>query len=198
MTQSHFNVLFVSNRNTARSIFAEAVMNRLGRRRFTGFSAGIEPAGELDPMVLDILHTARYPTRGLRPKGWTEFASADAPPLGFVFTLCDLKVGEPLPRWSGWPISADWRYPDPDALHGAEWQRRKALGAILAGLERQLGAFMLLPFQALDRISLHSRVGALQHAGADSRSDYPSRLRRHDRQEPAAAERPQGGLRTSD
>lgn len=89
MPAGHYNILFLSNRNTARSIFAEAVASRLGQGHFKGFSAGMNPANLLDPLVVDILRVAQYPVDGLRPKHWQEFARADAPPLDFVFTLCD-------------------------------------------------------------------------------------------------------------
>lgn len=107
MSQDHFNLLFLSSRNTARSIFAESVTNRLGRGKFTGFSAGMKPAEAVDPMVLDILRLSKYSAEGLHPKSWAEFTQADAPPLDFVFTLCDLEAGEPPPRWPGRPITAD-------------------------------------------------------------------------------------------
>jgi protein-tyrosine-phosphatase len=167
MSQDHFNLLFLSSRNTARSIFAESVTNRLGRGKFTGFSAGMKPAEAVDPMVLDILRLSKYSAEGLHPKSWAEFTQADAPPLDFVFTLCDLEAGEPPPRWPGRPITADWHYPDPERLHGEGWERRKRLSEMLAGLERQLGAFMLLPFHTLDQISLHSRLEELRQ-GAEA------------------------------
>ena len=116
MAEHPFNVLFLSNRNTARSIFAEVVANRKGRGRFTGYSAGLDPASELDPLVLDILRLSDYPTEGLHPKHWKEFARPDSPPLDFVFTLCDLKAGEPPPHWPGRPVTADWSYPDPEKI----------------------------------------------------------------------------------
>jgi protein-tyrosine-phosphatase len=167
MPQDHFNLLFLSSRNTARSIFAESVTNRLGRGTFTGFSAGMKPAEAVDPMVLDILRLSKYSAEGLHPKSWAEFTQADAPPLDFVFTLCDLEAGEPPPRWPGRPITADWRYPDPERLRGEGWERRKRLSEMLAGLERQLGAFMLLPFHTLDQISLHTRLEELRQ-GAEA------------------------------
>lgn len=136
-------------------------MNRMGRENFSGFSAGLRPADDLDPMACDVLQVAQYPLEGLHPKHWTEFAGADAPPLDFVFTLCDPTVGEPLPHWPGRPVTADWRYPDPEQLHGETWERRKALAAMLAGLERQLRAFMQLPFRSLDKISLRQQLREL-------------------------------------
>jgi protein-tyrosine-phosphatase len=106
MPQGRYNVLFLSNCNTGRSIFAKAVMNRLGGQNFRGFSAGMQPADELDPLVRDVLRVARYPTDGLFPKSWQDFAHADAPPLDFVFTLCDPNAGEPVPHWPGRPVTA--------------------------------------------------------------------------------------------
>ena len=161
MSDGHYNVLFLFSRNAARSIFAEAVMNRMGRENFSGFSAGMRPADELDPMARDVLQVAQYPTEGLHPKHWTEFAGADAPPFDFVFTLCDPTAGEPLPHWPGRPVTADWLYPDPEKLRGETWERRKALAGTLAGLERQLRAFMQLPFRSLDEISLRERLREL-------------------------------------
>jgi len=160
MPDGHYNVLFLSNRNSARSIFAEAALNRIGRKRFTGFSAGLRPASHLDELAVDVLTVAEYPTEGLHPKHWEEFAKADAPPLDFVFTLCDIEAGEPLPRWPGRPVTGDWRYPDPVRLDD-QGERRSALAATLSGLERQLLAFMQLPFRSLDEISLREQLKEL-------------------------------------
>ena len=102
-----------------------------------------------------------YPTEGLHPKHWSEFAGADAPPFDFVFTLCDPGTGEPLPHWPGRPVTADWRYPDPEKLGGEDWTRRKALSEILAGMERQFGAFIQLPFESLDEMSLRAQLDKL-------------------------------------
>lgn len=113
MADGHYNVLFLSNRNSARNIFAEAALNRIGRAHFSGFSAGLRPAAQLDPLAIDVLRVAEYRMEGLHPNHWREFAKAAAPPLDFVFTLCDLEAGEPLPHWLGRPITGDWRYPTP-------------------------------------------------------------------------------------
>jgi protein-tyrosine-phosphatase len=121
----------------------------------------MRPADQLDPLVCDVLRAAQYPTDALHPKHWKEFARFDSPPLDFVFTLCDPTVGEPLPRWPGRPVTADWRYADPDKLRGEVWERRKELAAMLAGLERQLRAFIQLPFRSLDKISLRERLSEL-------------------------------------
>jgi arsenate reductase len=160
MADGHYNVLFLSNRNSARSIFAEAALNRIGRERFTGFSAGLRPAGDLDELAIDVLRVAEYPTEGLHPKHWKEFEKTDAPPLDFVFTLCDIEAGEPLPHWPGRPVTGDWRYPDPVKLDDRQ-ERRRALAATLHGLERQILAFMQLPIRSLDEISLRERLKEL-------------------------------------
>jgi len=99
----------------------------------------MHPARELDPLVEDVLRVARYPTEGLHPKSWQDFARADAPPLDFVFTLCDPDAGEPVPHWPGRPVTADWRYADPVRLKCEDWERCKELGAMLADRERRSG-----------------------------------------------------------
>jgi len=169
MANSHYNVLFLSNRNSARSIFAEAALNRIVREHFTGFSAGLHPASQLDEMAVDVLRVAEYPTEGLHPKHWQEFAKADGPPLDFVFTLCDIEAGEPLPHWPGRPVTGDWRYPDPVKLDD-KVERRGALAATLGCLERQVLAFVQLPIRSLDDISLRDRLKELGHGGVDIRS----------------------------
>jgi protein-tyrosine-phosphatase len=160
MADGHYNVLFLSNRNSARSIFAEAALNKIGRERFTGFSAGLRPADDLDELAVDVLRVAEYPTEGLRPKHWKEFEKAGAPPLDFVFTLCDIDAGEPLPHWPGRPVTGDWRYPDPVKLSDQQ-ERRLALASTLTGLERQILAFMQLPLRSLDEISLREQLKEL-------------------------------------
>ena len=160
MADGHYNVLFLSHRNSARSIFAEAALNRMGHGHFTGYSAGLHPVSELDDLVIDVLKVAEYPIEGLHSKHWKEFAKADSPPLDFVFSLCDLDAGEPRPNWPGRPVTGDWRYPDPVKMED-QVERRSALAATLAGLERQLLAFMQLPFPSLDEISLRERLKAL-------------------------------------
>jgi arsenate reductase len=177
MPDGHYNVLFLSNRNSARSIFAEAALNRIGRERFTGFSAGLHPASHLDELAVDVLTVAEYSTEGLHPKHWKEFAKADAPPLDFVFTLCDIEAGEPLPHWPGRPVTGDWRYPDPLKLDDKR-ERRSALAATLGGLERQILAFMQLPLRSLDEISLRERLKELgQGVGTDNRAQSPNVVR---------------------
>lgn len=157
MAEPVYNVLFLSRRNTARGIFAEAVVNQKGDGRFRAFSAGDEPGRDLDPVVLDILKLSGYQTEGLHPKHWKEFTGPNAIPMDFVFKLSDHVQSEDTPHWPGQAETADWRYPDPvEFTSGEEWERRKALSEILLALERQFSAFSQLPDDALKEKSLRA------------------------------------------
>jgi arsenate reductase len=153
-----YGMLFISRRNSARSLMAEAVVNRHGKGRFPGFSAGIEPATHVDPMTLEVLQQAGYPTDGLRPKHWREFTQGDAPVFDFVFTLSDTASKETFPDWPGKPAAAHWRYPDPIKVTGDEWQRKREFGRTLSALERQMRIFMQLPLERLDAIALQKHL----------------------------------------
>jgi arsenate reductase (thioredoxin) len=137
---------------------AEAVVNRHGKGRFRGFSAGVEPATDVDPMTLEVLHQAGYPIEGLRSKHWREFTQGDAPVFDFVFTLSDTASKEAFPDWPGKPASAHWRYPDPIKATGDEWQRKREFGRTLSALERQMRIFMQLPLARLDAIALQKHL----------------------------------------
>lgn len=156
MADATFNILFLSRHNAARSILAEAVVNHKGRGRFLAFSAGSEPSPEIDPLVLNVLKLADYPTDGLHPKHWKDLTGANAPALDFVFALCDPEAGEDAPPWPSQELTADWRYPDPIAHEGEEWERRKAIGETLAALERQFSIFAQLPPESLAAKSLRA------------------------------------------
>lgn len=160
MPDATFNVLFLSRHNAARSLLAEAVANRKGGGRFRAFSAGSEPAGEIDPLVLDVLKVSGYPIDDLHPKHWKTFTDANAPALDFVFALCDPETGEATPPWPSQEITADWRYPDPAAVEGEEWERRKAVSDTLAALERQFSVFAQLPPESLAAKSLRAEEHA--------------------------------------
>ena len=166
-----YGVLFISRRNAARSLMAEAVVNRHGGGRFRAFSAAVEPAREPDPLALQVLEQSGYPTAGLRPKHWSEFSEPDAPVFDFVFTLSDTASREAFPEWPGKPASSHWRYTDPTKATGDDWQRRRQFARTLMGVERQMRTFMQLSFPALDRMALQKRLDEL---GAEHSADEPA------------------------
>jgi arsenate reductase (thioredoxin) len=178
-----YGMLFISRRNSARGLMAEAVVNRLGRGRFRAYSAAVEPAEVADPLALELLQEAGYQTDGLRPKHWRDFTGPEAPVLDFVFTLSDTASREVFPDWPGKPISSHWYYPDPVAVKGDEWQKRHEHGETLSALERQMRAFMMLSFASLDRIALKKRLdemGTLDVVPSSSEL-RPKRAAVHDR-----------------
>jgi arsenate reductase len=120
MTDKSYNVLFLCTGNSARSIIAEAIMNRIGQGRFKAFSAGSQPAGEVNPRTIRLLKTLNYDTSFARSKDWSEFAEQGAPEMDFVFTVCDNAAGEACPLWPGQPMTAHWGVPDPAAAEGSD------------------------------------------------------------------------------
>ena len=171
-----YAVLFISRRNSARSLMAEAVVNRLGGGRFCAYSAAVEPANAADPLALKVLQDAGYPTDGLRPKHWRDFIGSDAPLFDFLFTLSNAASREVFPDWPGRPVSSHWHYPDPVAVQGEEWQRRHEHGETLSALERQMRAFMLLSFASLDRMALKKRLDEMGTPDVVSPNEsHPSR-----------------------
>jgi protein-tyrosine-phosphatase len=152
------NVLFLCTGNSARSILAECVLDRLGAGRFQAFSAGSYPKGAVHPYALDLLERHDYPTHALRSKNWDEFAQPGAPALDFVFTVCDNAAGEVCPVWPGQPMTAHWGLPDPAAAEGTESERRLAFADTLRMLTNRIGVFTSLPIKSLDRLSLQKRL----------------------------------------
>jgi protein-tyrosine-phosphatase len=166
-----FNVLFLCTGNSARSIMAECVLNRLGRGKFRAFSAGSHPKGAVHPFALDLLARLNYPTAGLRSKSWDEFAAPGAPQLDFVFTVCDNAANEVCPIWPGQPMTAHWGVPDPAAAEGTDAERRLAFTEALRMLTNRIGLFTNLPVASLDRLSLQRRleeIGRREAASADN------------------------------
>ena len=151
-------VLFLSRRNTIRSLMAEAIMNQKGRGKFSARSAGVEVAKAADPDAIDALRQAGYDVSGLRPKLVREMIAPGTEPLDFLFTLSDTARSEPLPEIQGHPISAHWQCDDPVLMNDDEVGRPLKCGRVLALLERRIGVFMELPFERLDRASLQKAV----------------------------------------
>lgn len=161
------NVLFLCTHNSARSIIAEAVMNRLGMGKFKAFSAGSMPSGKVQPMALALLRQLNYDTSGLRSKGWDEFAKPGAPVLDFVFTVCDNAANETCPVWPGQPMSAHWGLPDPSAVQGNETERALAYADTHRMLYQRIGIFTSLPLASLDNLSLQKRLDDIGRSKVD-------------------------------
>jgi arsenate reductase len=156
--KEQYNVLFLCTGNSARSIIAEAILNREGRGRFKAFSAGSQPKGTVNPRTLDLLRKFNYDVATLRSKSWAEFAKQGAPDLDFVFTVCDNAAGESCPLWPGQPITAHWGIPDPAAASGTEAEIALAFKDAYRMLNRRIDLFLALPIQKLDRLVLTTRL----------------------------------------
>jgi len=153
-----FYTLFLCTGNSARSILAEAILGRLGGQAFRAYSAGSLPTGHVHPLARDLLHARGYDVSQLRSKSWGEFAVPGAPPIDFVFTLCDDAAGESCPVWPGRPITAHWGVADPAAVTGTPEQQREAFRRAYVQLERRISRFTALPLETLDRASLQARL----------------------------------------
>ena len=153
-----YNVLFLCTGNSARSILAEAILNRYGNGRFQAYSAGSHPEGRVHPYTLDLLRNLNYVTDGLRSKSWDEFAVPGAPSLDFVFTVCDDAANESCPVWPGQPMSAHWGIPDPAAVDGPEAVKRQAFADACRMMNNRISIFTSLPLHSLDRLSLQQRL----------------------------------------
>ena len=161
MTQEHFNVLFLCTGNSARSILAEACLNREGRGRLTAYSAGSHPKGEVHPMAIDLLKRSNYDTSVLRSKSWDEFAVPGAPKMDFVFTVCDSAAAEACPVWPGQPMTAHWGVPDPAALVGTDTEKALAFADTYRMLSNRISIFVNLPISSRDRLALQKRVSEI-------------------------------------
>jgi len=150
----HYNVLFICTGNSARSIFAEAILNRKGRPNFTAYSAGSHPRGFVHPEALRYLRQTGLPTAGLRSKSWDEFARPGAPGMDFVFTVCDRAANESCPIWPGHPMTGHWSIPDPSAATGTPQEIEHAFAEAFTMLERRISLFLALPFPKLETIAL--------------------------------------------
>ena len=153
-----YNVLFLCTGNSARSIMAEAILNRKGQPNFAAYSAGSHPAGTVRPEALRQIELSRAPTDGLRSKSWDEFAKPDAPTMDFVFTVCDNAAAEACPVWPGQPITAHWGVPDPATVQGSPAQIERAFREAYMILDRRIGLFLCLPLASLSQLAVKKEV----------------------------------------
>jgi len=153
-----YNVLFLCTGNSARSIMAEALLNYWGKGRFRAYSAGSFPKGKVHPLALETLHKNWLPIDGLHSKSWNEFATADAPPLQFVFTVCDNAAAEVCPVWPGQPMTAHWGVPDPALVEGTDEEKRRAFNNVFRELDARIKIFTSLRFDKLDRMALEHQL----------------------------------------
>ena len=158
MSDQVHNVLFLCTGNSARSILAEAILNKAGRGRFVAYSAGSHPNGRVNLHALELLARLGFETGGFRSKAWDEFAAPGAPALDFVFTVCDNAAGEVCPVWPGQPMTAHWGMPDPAAVEGTDLEKATAFRETFRGLERRINLFTALPIRSLDRLSLTNKI----------------------------------------
>jgi arsenate reductase len=152
------NVLFLCTGNSARSIIAEAILSKLGAGRFRAFSAGSQPKGQVNPHTIQLLQGLDHDTSGFRSKSWSEFAKPGAPPLDFVFTVCDNAAGEACPLWPSQPMTAHWGIPDPAEATGTPAEIALAFKDAYRMLSQRIGIFATLPLRALDQLSLQATL----------------------------------------
>lgn len=158
MADHPFNVLFLCTGNSARSIMAEAILNKIGAGKFQAFSAGSQPKGHVHPEAMRLLQSFSFDTTRFRSKSWNEFAKPGAPALDFVFTVCDNAAGETCPFWPGQPMTAHWGIPDPAAAEGSAAEIALAFKDAYRMLSQRIGILTALPIRSLDQLSLQAKL----------------------------------------
>ena len=159
----HFNALFLCTGNSARSIMAEAILNSRRNPHFTAYSAGSMPSGTVRPEVLQQLHAANLPVENARSKSWEEFSRPGAPPMNFVFTVCDNAAKEVCPIWPGQPMTAHWGVPDPAAVTGTPEEIDRAFRDAFITLGRRINLFVSLPLASLDSLAIKKEIDRIGH-----------------------------------
>lgn len=154
----HYNVLFLCTGNSARSIMAEAILNRKGAPSFKAYSAGSHPRGSVRPEAVRQIESAGLPADGLRSKSWNEFAKPDAPLMNFVFTVCDNAANEQCPFWPGQPMTAHWGAPDPAIVEGTPEEIARAFRDAFVLLDRRIGLFLSLPLGSLQQMAIQVEI----------------------------------------
>jgi arsenate reductase (thioredoxin) len=163
MADRPYNVLFLCTGNSARSIIAEAILNRLGAGNFRAYSAGSQPKGQINPHTIQLLQSLGYDTSDYRSKSWDEFAKADEPKFDFVFTVCDHAAAEACPVWPGQPMTAHWGIPDPAEAKGTPAEIALAFRDAYRLLNQRISIFTALPLRSLDKLSLQNKLRDIGH-----------------------------------
>lgn len=158
MSERPYNVLFLCTGNSARSILAESLLNHWGHGKFRAFSAGSFPKGQVHPIAVDLLKRMNLPAENFRSKSWDEFAAPGAPPIDFIFTVCDNAAGEVCPIWPGKPMTAHWGIADPAAVEGTDIEKAAAFSKAFKEIESRVKLFTSLPFGMLDNMTLQSKL----------------------------------------
>jgi arsenate reductase len=158
---SPYNVLFLCTGNSARSILAEGILNHKGKGQFTAYSAGSHPSGTVRPEALQQLELGGISTEGVRSKSWDEFAAPGAPPMNFIFTVCDNAASEICPIWPGHPTTAHWGVPDPAAVQGSLEEKERAFRDAFSILDRRIGLFLALPLSTLDSMAIQQELDSI-------------------------------------
>ena len=171
MADRPYNVLFLCTGNSARSIIAEAILNKSGAGNFRAYSAGSQPKGQVNPNAIRLLQSLGYDISGYRSKSWDEFAKAGEPKFDFVFTVCDNAAAESCPVWPGQPMTAHWGIPDPAEAKGTPAEIALAFKDAYRLLNQRIGIFTSLPLRSLDRLSLHRKLRDIGHmAGSTAKA----------------------------
>jgi arsenate reductase (thioredoxin) len=175
MPEQPYNILFLCTGNSARSIIAEAILNKVGAGKFVAYSAGSQPKGQINSYTIQLLHSLGYETSRLRSKSWHEFARPGAPPLDFAFTVCDKAAGETCPLWPGQPMTAHWGVPDPAEATGTPAEVALAFKDAYRMLHQRIGIFVALPIRSLDQLSLQRRLHEIgRMEGATAKAAEPT------------------------
>lgn len=158
MSDKTYNVLILCTGNSARSIMAEALINTMGNGRFRAYSAGSTPTGKVNPFAIEQVESVNYPVANLRSKSWDEFATAEAPKMDFIITVCDNAAGEVCPVWPGQPMSAHWGFADPAAVEGTDEEKRKAFDKVFRLMMTRVRLFVNLPLTLLDKTAIKQEL----------------------------------------
>jgi arsenate reductase (thioredoxin) len=168
MSDQAYNALFLCTANSARSILAEAILNRAGAGRFRAFSAGSYPKGKVHPYALTLLDSLNFDTSFARSKSWDEFAEPGAPEMDFVFTVCDDAANETCPIWPGHPMTAHWSVPDPSRAEGTEAEIHLAFAEAFRMLNNRITLFLALPMETLDHMALQQHLNEIGRKEPDT------------------------------